>query len=373
MKLLLTSIIILFISVSGYTQSVTADFVSEHQTNSPTEFPLKEGVLSTSQSAYEFGSGDTRVSIMTPIDVALSPDRSAIGVVRFDGDLVGEVYTHTGHLLTREELEFIDPSDETIMMSIADNGEFIVRDNVANFTFFDAAGNEGFTLSNATQAPGGEQPSGLSWSSAGETTILYNPVIQYDGSLGSRISVAVGDREATEIYNSNSRTISSLSFSENGNFVTFLSTGAADDQRLYVLDRFGNQLLEFETDEMEITGFELTEDADYLTIFSDNRVQVYRTADMERLGSSTSRTSIIYASWQPEENTIITLGGQMSNGTISNPEITAINVAQQQLDRHQINGNITLLNPTDLKIKRVSAGNYLIEGINRPIVVTAVF
>lgn len=371
MKLLLTAILFLSITVSGYAQSVTAIFAADHQTNSPTEFPLKEGVLSTAQSAYEFGSGDSRVSIMTPIDVALSPDRATIGVVRFDGELVGEVYSHTGRQLTRKELEFVDPSDETIMISVAENGEFVVRDNVANFTFFDAAGNEGFTLSNATQAPGGEQPSGISWPAAGEAAILYNPVIQYDDSRGSRISVAVGDRDAAEIYRSQSRTISNLSLSESGNFITFLSTGNGDN-RVIVIDRHGNELLDFEPD-IDITGFELSEDAAYLTIFSENRVQVYRTSDMERLGSSTSRTRIVYASYQPEENMIITLGGQMSNNTINNPELTAIHVVQRQLDRHQLDGNISIKDPSDLKIKRVSAGNYRIKGINRPIDVTASF
>ena len=372
MKLLLSAILFLSLTVTGVAQSVTAAFSADHQANSPTEFPLKEGVLSTAQSAYEFGSGDSRVSIMTPIDVALSPDRATIGVVRFDGELVGEVYSHTGRQLTRKELEFVDPSDETIMISVAENGEFIVRDNVANFTFFDAAGNEGFSLSNATQAPGGEQPSGISWPSAGEGAILYNPVIQYDGSRGSRISVAVGSREAAEIYSSNTRTISDLSLSESGNFITFLSTGNDGGNRVITIDRHGNELLDFEAD-MEITGFELSDDAGYLTIFSDNRVQVYRTSDMERLGSSTSRTRIVYASYQPEENTIITLGGQESNNTISNPEITAIHVGQRQLDRHQLDGNISLLSPSDIKIKRVSAGNYRIEGVNRPIDVAASF
>jgi len=372
MKLLLTALLFLSITVSGYAQSVTASFTAGHQANSPTEFPLKEGVLSTAQSAYEFGSGDSRVSIMTPIDVALSPGRSTIGVVRFDGELVGEVYSHTGQQLARKELEFVDPSDETIMISVAENGEFTVRDNVANFTFFDAAGNQGFTLSNATQAPGGEQPSGISKPSAGGAAILYNPVIQYDGSRGSRIAVANGNGEAAEIYRSESRAMSDLSLSECGNFITFISTGNGGDTRAIVIDRYGNELLDLEAD-MEITGYELSDDAAYITIFSDNRVQVYRASDMERLGSSTSQVRIVHASYQPEENTIITLGGQVGNNTISNPEITAINVVQRQLDRHQLDGNISFLAWTDLKIKRVSAGNYRIEGINRPIDVTASF
>ncbi|CAN5382691.1 hypothetical protein BH23BAC3_BH23BAC3_28890 [soil metagenome] len=372
MKLILTVFLFFTTIGTGLSQSVNAEFESDHQSNNSSEFPLKEGIVMVSQSSYQFGSADNQVSIITPIDFALSRDRTKLGAVRFDRSLNSEIYEYSGQQIIQRELEFVDATDETIMLSVLDNGEFIVRDNVANFTFFDAAGNEGYSLSNATQAPGGEQPSGLAWSSTGETVVLYNPVIQYDGARGSRVSVAVGDQETREIYNSSSSIINNLSVSENGSFITIGSPGSGESSRINLIDRFGNKLLDLELD-MDVAGVSVTLDARYITVFSDNRVQVYRIADQELLGSSTSTIRIIHAAYQPEESTIISIGGLIRNGSVNNPEISAINLAQRQLDRHQLNGTISMLSQADISINRISAGTYRIEGINRPIEVSASF
>lgn len=372
MKLLLTVFLFFTAIGTGHSQSVNAEFESDHQSNNSSEFPLKEGIVTVSQSSYQFGSTDNQVNILTPIDFALSRDRTRLGAVRFDGSLYSEIYEYSGQQITQCELEFVDAADETIMLSVLDTGEFIVRDNVANFTFFDAAGNEGYSLSNATQVPGGEQPSGLSWSLTGVTVVLYNPVIQYDGERGSRVSVAVGDRETREVYSSSSSIINHLSVSENGSFISIGSPGSDESSRLYLIDRFGNELMDLELD-MDVAGVSVTENARYITVFSDNRVQVYRTADQELLGSSTSQTRIIHAAYQPDDNTIITIGGQFRNGSVNNPEISAINLAQRQLDRHQLDGTISMLSQSDISINRISAGTYRIEGINRPVEVSASF
>ncbi len=372
MKLLLTAFLFFTATGISLSQSVNAEFDSDHQSNNSSEFPLKEGILTVSQSSYQFGRADNQNTILTPIDFALSRDRTKLGAVRFDGSLNSEIYEYSGQQITQRELEFIDASDETIMLNVLDNGEFIVRDNVANFTFYDAAGNHGYSLSNASQAPGGEQPSNLSGSSNGETVVLYNPVIQYDGARGSRVSVVVGDGETQEIYNSSSSIISFLSVSENGSFITIGSPGTGGSSRLFLIDRFGNELLNIQLD-MDVRGVSVTEDARYITVFSDNRVQVYRTANQERLGSSTSTSRIIYAAYQPDDSTIISIGGQIRNGSINNPEISAINLAQRQLDRHQLNGSISMLSQQDISINRISAGVYRVEGINRPIEIRASF
>lgn len=372
MKLLLTAFLFFTAIGTGISQSVNAEFESNHLSNSSSEFPLTEGILTVSQSSYQFGRADNQITIMTPIDFALSRDRTKLGAVRFDSSLNSEIYEYSGQQITQKELEFIDASDETIMLSVLDNGEFIIRDNVANFTFYDAAGNEGYSISNASQVPGGEQPSNLSSSSTGETVVLYNPVIQYDGARGSRASVAVGDGEAQEIYNSSSSIINYLSLSENGSFITIGSQGTGGSSRIFLIDRFGNELLNLQLD-MDVTGVSVTEDARYITVFSDNRVQVYRTANQERLGSSTSTSRIIYAAYQPDDSTIISIGGQVRNGSVNNPEISAINLDQRQLDRHQLNGSISMLSQQDISINRMRAGVYRIEGINKPIEVRASF
>lgn len=369
MKLLLAIVIALVFSINSVSQSLSVTFVSGHQTNQASEFPLKQGLLTATQSSYAFGSDDNRVDLQTPMAYSISKERTRLGFIHFTSSLMSSVYDYRGYLVSETEPEFFDAADETIDINVLDSGEFILRDNVANFTFFDAAGNRGYSVSNATQATGGERPSGISYSVEGETVVLYNPVVRYsDSEEGSRVSIAAGeeDEESIPIYSSRTRTIDRLDVSSNGSFIAFSTLDGDENSRVMIFDRFGNHLQEIDL-EMTLSGFDLTEDGHYLTVYSGNRVQVYRTADLERLASSTSRSRIIHAAYQPEESTIITLEGQIRNGGVSNPHIAAVNVERRELDREQLSGTISFLNRQDIKISRTNAGYYHISGINKPI------
>lgn len=372
MKLLLTVVLALVFSINSVSQSLTVSFTSAHQSNQSSEFPLKDGVLTATQSSYAFGEDGSRVDIQTPIAFSMSKERARIGVVHFTSSLTSSVYDYRGNLVAEAEPEFFDATDETIGITVLDSGEFILRDNVANFTFFDAAGNRGYSVSNATQATGGERPSGVSYSSEGETVVFYNPVVRYsDTEEGSRVSVAAGeeDEESTSVYSSRTRTIDRLDVSSNGSFITFSTSAGDQNSRVLIFDRFGNQLQEIDF-EMTLSGFDLTENGRYLTVYSDNRVQVYRTSDLERLGSSTSRSRIIHAAYQPEMSTILTLEGQIRNGSVSDPQISAIDLERRDLNREQLSGSISFLDRKDIRISRTSEGAYQISGINRPIEVS---
>lgn len=372
MKLLFTVLLALVFSINSVSQSLTVSFESAHQTNQSSDFPLKDGVLTATQSSYAFGEDGSSVDLQTPMAFSISKERARVGVIHFTNSITSSVYDYRGNLVAEAAPEFFDATDETLDITVLDSGEFILRDNVANFTFFDAAGNRGYSVSNATQATGGERPSDVSYSNKGETVVFYNPVVRYsDGEEGSRVSVASGeeDKESISIYSSRTRTIGRLEVSSSGSFITFSVTGEDGNSRVKIFDRFGNQLQEIGL-EMTLSGFNLTENGHYLTVYSDNRVQVYRTSDMERLGSSTSRSRIIHAAYQPEESTIITLEGQIRNGGVNNPQISAIDLERRELNREQLSGSISFLDRKDVKISRRSAGSYYISGINKPIEVS---
>src|SRR6056297_2625348 len=108
------------------------------------------------------------------------------------------------------------------------------------------------------------------------------------------------------------RVILSLSVSESNYNISVVRENGSGARSLHLFDRFGNLLFEMAPD-LAIDGFNMSGDGDYVTIFAENRVQVYRTATSERIGSATSRLSIAQAAYFPDGNLIITLGGELSD------------------------------------------------------------
>lgn len=371
MKLTSTLILLVFLFSSLNAQSVTAEFYPGNESLSTSQFPLKEGVLTESGSSYQFGT-ENSVTISSPVGFAVSDDLSMIGSLQNRNGLSANVYNYKGDELLNTGLEYISALDETIGLTLLDNGEFIVRDNVANFSFFDAAGDRAYTYSNSSQASGGELTSEIAVSEDGVIKVAYNPVIQYQNSRGSRISIVIGDREANQIFSSQNRVISNLSVSPEDHSISVVTEDGGGSRKVHWFDRFGNLLFEMEP-ELEVTGFDITEDGRFITIFSGNRVQVYRRDSAERLGSASSRSTILQASYFPESNLILALGGQEVNQQISNPEITAVDLQKRQIDRAHLNDSVMFLKRSHISIEKDQANTYRIGGINRPIQVTARF
>jgi len=371
MKLLFTAFLFLSISSSVQSQNLQVNFSSDHQNNSASEFPLSQGILSVSQGTYSFGVEGNKVELTTPISFNVSGDRSRISVVHFGEELLHSMYDVQGVMLSESTLEFFDPSDETIQANTMNNSAFILRDNVANFTLYDAAGNQGYSFSNTTQAEGGEQPSRIAYSDTGSLIVAYNPVVRYSDSRGARASVVLGERDTIELFSSRERVIEFLKINEGGSLIAIITSPGNGNSRVHLLDRFGNELAESDA-EMEVSGLDISTDGRYLTLFSSNRVQVYRTDDWERLGSATSRSRIIHASYDPEENVIISLGGQLRNSRINEIEITAVDLTGRQLEREQLSGTVSILDRDTIDISK-EGSTYYVTGLNRPIEISVQF
>lgn len=369
----LTSILILIVSIfsSLNAQSVTAEFYPGQESVSTSQFPLYEGLLSESGNTYQFGT-ENRVSISSPLVLSVSDDLTMIGALQSRNGLAANIYTYKGEELLSTGLEFVRSTDETIGLTLLNNGEFIVRDNVANFSFFDAKGDRVYTYSNSSQASGGEQTSEIAVSENGVIKVAYNPVIQYQNSQGSRISIVTGDREADQIFASQNRVISKLNISPDDHSISVVTENETGSRKIHWFDRFGNLLFEMEP-ELDVTGFNVTDDGRFITIFSGNRVQVYERDTSERLGSASSRSTILQAVYFSESNLIVALGGQEVNQQISDPEITAIDLQQRQIDRVQLNESVRFLHRSHISIKNDGSNTFRIDGINRPIRVTARF
>jgi hypothetical protein len=111
----------------------------------------------------------------------------------------------------------------------------------------------------------------------------------------------------------------------------------------------------------------------YVTIYSGSRVQVYQRESGERLGSASSRSTILQAAYFPEKNLLMTFGGVERDQQVSDLEITAIDLQQRQIESTQLEDTVMFRNRSHITIETDGANSYRIGGINRPIRVSAQF
>lgn len=372
MKLTLLLISTFFLlPASLFAQAVTAEFYSENKASNISQYPLQNGVLSTSGDTFQFGT-ENPVTIVNPIGLSLSGNLQLVGLLQFGTGLEAAVYNDEGDALLNKGLENLNSSDETIGFKLLNTGEFIIRDNVANFSFFDPAGSRVSTYSNIASTTGGEQTSEIAVTNKGTLKVVYNPVIRYQNGQGSRIALITGDNEGSEIYNSFDRVIISLSVSEINHTISVITQSSDGSRSLHWFDRFGNLLFEMDSD-LDVEGFTMNSEASYITVFAGSRVQVYNTETLERLGSASSRSSIVQAAYFPENNLILILGGEINNQQIGNPDITAVDLQRRQIERVRLDESVMYMTPSDVTIESESNNSYRIDGINRPIRVTTQF
>lgn len=370
MKLSLSLVLIFFSVTSLNAQTLTADFYSDNEASNTSQFPLQKGLLTTSGDAYRFGT-ESQVTVTNPVRFSVSDDGRLVGALQSRGGLYAIVYNNEGEELLNTDLQNISSTDETIGFKLLNTGEFVVRDNVANFSFFDAAGSRASTYSNSASSSGGEKTSQMAVSDDGVVKIVYNPVIQYRNSQGSRISRITGDNKAEEIFNSSNRVIVSLTVSESDHTLSVVTQNGSGSRSLHWFDRFGNLLYEMESD-LDIDGFSTSPDGNYITIYAGSRVQVYNVKTSERLGSASSRSSIIQAAYFPESNLILTLGGRIDGEKIEDPDITAVDIQKRLIERVVL-AEPVMLTKSYATIKQMGTNTYKIGGINRPIQVNAQF
>lgn len=269
----------------------------------------------------------------------------------------------SGNKIVDQSLEYFDSSDQTLNVYSFNDGRSIVRDNVANFTFFDAAGELMYSYSNSSQSVDGERESELSSDSNGRTVVIYNPVIAYGNNTGSRANIVYGEKNSYEFFRDPQREIRQVNVSSDGAYITVIAANSSGSQ-LFMFDRFGNELYQHETEE-ELKGASLSSDANFVTIYSSGRVQVYNVQTGESMGSASSRSIILYATFIPQDETVLALGGSLSGRNISNPTITAVHLGLREITRNDIDLSLSTLDQNAIRINRTGEGNYSLIGLNK--------
>jgi len=365
LKLLFVLSIISLFGITLQARQLTIQSSEEHSGNSAQQFPLDDGLLDIDRGYYSI----EEEGILNPESWSISYGGKKVSFLENrDGSVFYSTILSSGEKSAEANLEFFDTQDETMKVYAFDDGRAVTRDNVANFTFYAPDGDVLFSQSNSSQSTDGERESQLASDAEGQTVVLYNPIISFGNTRGSQARVIFNENDSDRFFNSQSTEIKDLKVSENGSFITILTS----DNDVYLFDRFGNELNQLSFDDNQI-GLNLSEDAEFLTVYSSGRVQVLNALSGERLGSTSSRSPVIYATYQPEDDTILIFGGEMQGDQIDNPMITAVSISQRQILREEINMPIAFHDLKKLRVTRTGSNQFRINGLNRSLLVQASF
>lgn len=258
-----------------------------------------------------------------------------------------------------------EAGDESLRIYAGLNGSFIVRENIANFLFFDANGDIKQSISNSSQSTEGESISELAKDPASKTVVLYNPKIVRDGVEGSRARIVNSNSTTEDFYYSSDRAIRDVKVTNNGQYIGVITYGNGDDQ-LSLFDRFGNKLNMISFDQ-SIMDFEFSSNGKFVTIRSNGRIGVYDTVSGERKGSTSFRSRLHFATFVPEESTIIAITAERTGNTLSEIEFHAINTELRSIERNELNTRLGINDKVSVNLQRKSAYNYRFTGFNNPV------
>lgn len=253
------------------------------------------------------------------------------------------------------------------------NGEYIVRENIANFVLFDSFGSVIRPISNSSQSEGGEKISELATDPNGKTIVLYNPEVRSGGKKGSRAKVIGLENSDTDIFYSNDEVIRSVRVSESGEFIAIASGKESGDDNVTVMDRYGNDIRTITFDQ-EVKGLNLYGSGSTLTVFSEGRVAVYNVASGERLGSSSFRGAPLqFANYSGSDQTIVGLTGDLNGTTLSNIEVRIINVAARKIASQKYSGTVDVQDLDKISLERKGRFNYTLTGMSKDLNLSASF
>lgn len=367
MKYLSLLFLIMICGFSIHAQSITVTPVQQHLNYNQNTFPIHNSTLTISSNSVQIGD----VSIDQPRSWAKSHQGNKVSMLINRGTLYLMNLDASGNKIVDKPLEFFDSTDETLKVYPFNDGRSMIRDNVANFSFFDAAGELLYSYSNSSQSVDGERESQLSTDSNGRTVVIYNPVIAYGNSTGSRANIVYGEENSHEFFRDPQSEIRQLNVSSDGAYITLLATNSNGSQ-LLMFDRFGNELYQYQTDD-DLLGATVSSDANFITKYSSGRVQVYNVQSGESIGNASSRSPILYAAFIPQDETVIALGGSLSGRNITNPTMTAVDLRLRQITRNEIDMSLSTLDMDTIQIVRTGERNYRLTGLNKTLILETNF
>lgn len=366
MKFLLTALLLICYSPILFSQSIQINSPEGQQSFNSNTFSTGDTKFTVSDNRFILGSE----TISNPLAWSFSYSNRKASFLMRNSSVRLASYSADGKKLIENKLEFFDTSDNTLGIYQFDSGKIILRDNVANFTFLDVRGETAYSISNSSGSTQGERESQLAANSSGNTVVLYNPVISYGDKTGSRAQIVYGDRSSEIFFSNRDEEIRDVRVTNSGAFITIVTKGSGGS-KVYMFDRFGNEIFQIRSDE-DLIGATLDQSASHLTIFSSGRVQVYAIPSGTRLGSASSRSSIIYAGYDSDNQMIIALGGNLNEMEIETPEISAVSISKREIAREEVPFSVSTLDADRIDLSKKDS-QYVISGLNRQLLIDVSF
>lgn len=360
MRYLTLFIVIATTSVITVAQSLTVTESSATSANGSNQYMISGHRMAIDDNGLGF-SGNAASSSVNSI--------TALSAILIDASV--EVYAGNGEELLSASFN-LEGDDSSAKIYAKLNGGFIVRENIANFLFYNSLGNISQSISNSSQSTEGESISELASDPAFKTVVLYNPKIVNGGVEGSRAKVVHHDLTTTDIYYSSERAIRTVRVSGNGQFIAIATYGPGTDDVVVIMDRFGNDLAEISFDQ-SVEDVVISKDGNYATIRSNGRIGVYSILNGERNGSASFRSTLQYAEYIPEDETVIALTGSRSGSSLTEVEVHAINVAARSIQRQSFDGALSMTDLIPFKLSRTGSFRYSLSGLNKTLDVRASF
>lgn len=254
------------------------------------------------------------------------------------------------------------------------NGHTLLRDKIANFTFYDSFGEIVTSMSSSSQSTEGEAISELATSESGNTVVIYNPKIKRNGELGSKAQVRTGPKQFEDIFFSSDRYLKNVTVSKDGRLIAVITAKQGSDDKVLIMDQYGNELNTIKAEE-DLKGVNFTDDLEQVTIYSGGRVMVYNTLSGESLGATSFRSPIMIADYFSDDHLILALTGNYfdRSGRLSNIEFRAINLKQRSIASQNFSGTLGLSQAINLQFIRNSLNSYTLTGANKMIDIRAYF
>lgn len=353
MRYIFSFIVFALVTGTAFSQSLRISESSATRSNSANQFTVAGHQININNNAPVFSSGAVSVDLNDL--TALSGILNSSGISLYEG-AGKELYGSTSFKP--------QPDDNSVKVYVKPNGGFVVRENIANFLFFDEWGEIVQSVSNSSQSTEGESVSELAADPAFKTVVLYNPKIVRDQIEGSRARIVKSNWTTSDIFYSGDRPIRFVKVSEDGQFIAVVSYKEGEDDMIDVMDRFGNEL-ETISFNQAVADVRFSEDGEFITVRSNSRVGIYSVLDGEREGSTSFRSTLHFAEYVPQDNTIIALTGDESGSVLSGIEFHAINIEARAIERQDYNSNLGISELLSLNLKRTGSNSYSLTGLSK--------
>lgn len=365
-------ILVLLPSVT-WGQSLRLSVTNQTSDNNPSTFLLDQGEVTIRSGNVQFLRSSNKVSNYEALGI--SHDRSIVGVLdRSTTESRLVVLSSVGDTLTSYSGITISANDPSLAVYPMNNGQVLLRDNITNFTFYDTFGEIITNMSSSSQSKEGEAISEVAMSPDGQTIVIYNPKIKRNGNLGSKIQVRRKKNTFKNIYFSDDRYLKNVSVSDDGNLIVAISANSGTEDRVLIMDKFGNELNTISTDE-NLKGAALSSDSEYMVLYSKGRVMVYETRSGERLGAASFRSPVFMASYFPGSNLMLAMTGNYSKrtGILNNVKFRAVDLEQRKITSKEFSSALGFTNAIAPRLVRLSANTYQLVGASKHVTIEANF